>query len=287
MLHRPADTCLTDLQAWTAAFRDRPLRSPPEDAVHGGRQSGTIGLAFLSGYQAALRALVSDLPRTALVALAATEDGGAHPKAIETRVEGGRLVGKKNYITLGTHAERLLVVARRSPLARELVVVEIDAHQSGVKLTPLPNTPFVPDVPHAELLLDVEIAGAEIRDGDGYSQYLKPFRTIEDLHVLLALLAHGAEVARTSGAEHILRERIAAAVAALLGLAGRPPLSPALHIALGGLMPEARRILEALGDHLRVSSDERADRWTRDLPVLGVAQRVRQKRLERAWEAFA
>ncbi len=286
-LHRPSMGCTDDLETWMSSYRQRPMRPPRHDAVYGGLQAGTIGLAFLSGYQAALRELVPSLSRTALVALAASETAGAHPKAMETLLLDGRLVGRKAYVTLGTRAERLLVVARRSTTERNLVVVEIDARTPGVRLTTLPPTPFVPDVPHAALEVDCSIEGHEVRDGDGYTSYLKPFRTIEDLHVLLALLAHASATARSSAADRSLREQLSATVASLLGLMDLPPLSPALHLALGGVLPQARELMSRVGDHLRVVRHQRAEAWARDLPLLGIATGVRQKRLERAWEAFA
>ena len=57
--------------------------SPLTAAIRGAAATSSVGGAFLAGYQAALRALVPDLP-DGLVALCATEEGGAHPRAIAT-----------------------------------------------------------------------------------------------------------------------------------------------------------------------------------------------------------
>ena len=39
---------------------------------------------------------------------------------------------------------------------------------------------FVPEISHAEVELDrVKVSDADVLPGDGYDDYLKPFRTIE------------------------------------------------------------------------------------------------------------
>lgn len=286
-LHRAPSAAVTDIATWKAFHRARPARSPVEDAVFGGASAATIGLAFLSGYQAALRQLVPSLPRLPIVALAATESGGGHPKAIETRLENGQLKGHKRYITLGAEAERLLVVARASNTERTLVVVEVEASAPGLAFSPLPPLPFAPELPHAALVLDTEVQPDQLLPGDGYLDYLKPFRTIEDLHVLIAILAHAAARAQATRAPHELRARLASVVAALLALVPLPPLSPAVHIALAGAFTHAVELLPRLGAHLLRSDPPSAEVWTRDLGLLGVAETVRAKRLARAWEAFA
>ena len=45
-------------------------------------------------------------------------------------------------------------------------------------------------------LSDVAITAHEILPGDGYDRYLKPFRTVEDIHVHAALLGHAIGAAR-------------------------------------------------------------------------------------------
>ena len=150
-----------------------------EDAVSGGAAADRLGVAFAAGYAAALRALVPDLPRGERAALCATEEGGGHPRAILARFDGATVTGRKTFVTGGLDAVRLLVVARDG--GDVLRLVSVSARGPGVVFVPLPPTPFAPEVGHAALQL--EGAPAELLPGDGYTDYLKPFRTIEDLHV--------------------------------------------------------------------------------------------------------
>ena len=49
--------------------------------------------------------------------------------------------------------------------------------------------PFVPEISHGTVAFsDVPVDSGSILPGDGYSEYIKPFRTIEDLHVFAAIL---------------------------------------------------------------------------------------------------
>jgi alkylation response protein AidB-like acyl-CoA dehydrogenase len=77
---------------------------PVELALVGGFAADRLGYAFASGYAAASRALFPGSARPA--ALAATEVGGVHPRAIATRLserdDGWQLDGEKTFVTLGS-----------------------------------------------------------------------------------------------------------------------------------------------------------------------------------------
>ena len=80
----------------------------------------------------------------------------------------------------------------------------------------MPATKFVPEVPHAQLQFEnLKVKEAEILPGDGYDQYVKPFRTVEDIHVQAAVLSYlMREGQRLSWPQHWL-ERLSALLAAL------------------------------------------------------------------------
>jgi hypothetical protein len=235
-----------------------------------------LGHAFREGYAAALRALVPGLGELEVVALCATEEAGAHPRAIQTRWDGARVTGRKLFVTMGTRADRLLVVARNDE--GNLQVVSVDARAPGVTLMPMPPTPFVPEIPHAEVRL--EAAPGVALPGDGYKDFLKPFRTIEDIHVFAATVGYLMSLGRRVGWEPLVIARLAALGAALAHLAELEPLAPATHLALGGVLDLGRRLFAEL-DLKVVPEDERA-RWVRDQPILDVAGKVRAQRFESA-----
>jgi hypothetical protein len=78
---------------WAATERASAWPHSIDRAIAGGVRADRLGFAFAGGYAAALAALVPGL--TGIAALCATEEGGAHPRAIHTRLEANRLTGKK------------------------------------------------------------------------------------------------------------------------------------------------------------------------------------------------
>jgi hypothetical protein len=249
------------------------------EALAGGVQADRLGLAFAAGYRAALRALVPSVAGRR-AALCATEQGSAHPKAIVTRVTANRVTGRKDFVTFGAEAELLLVVARAEDETLRLVAVE--AGTPGVTFEPQPPTPFAPELLHAAVIF--ADAPGELLPGDGYDVYLKPFRTIEDIHVFGAALAYAVGLGRRSGWGPEAIARLAAAIAAFATLAAADPRAAATHLALGGALALGRELLAA-ADLSTAPAEERA-RWERDRPLLLVAERVRTQRFLRAAAAL-
>jgi hypothetical protein len=266
-------------------------------ALAGGFLADRLGFAFASGYHAALRSLFPRMPPDHRAALCATEAGGAQPGAIQTRLSGVsgegplRLSGSKAFVTLGTAADTLFVVASEGldeQGRNRLRVVMIDARREGVHVTELPPTPFVPEIPHAELeLRDVAVSPEEVLPADGYTRYLKPFRTVEDCHVHAAFLGWVLQVARRSGWPERVQDEALALAVAIRGLAQSDPASPAVHVALGGALELCQRFVSGLEEWWpRVDAPTR-ERWERDKRLLGVAGKARAKRHEVARQRMA
>jgi len=283
---------------WQASCaRSAAFTSPIDRAVAGGFLADRLGYAFAAGYGAALHALAKGrLPEDRLVAFCATEDKGAHPRDIHTSLaeapDGKLLVrGKKLWATLAPEATELLIVVSigaDEKAKNRLRVVRVPASAPGVKIVPMPPPPFAPEIPHAE----VELAGAVVHEedvlpGDGYDDYLKPFRTIEDVFVHAALLGYLVGVGRRSGWPKEVIERLIMAVVAARSIAERDPKSPATHVALAGLLEETRVIEASAGDLWGLASEEERRRWERDKALLSVASKAREARRGRAWEALS
>lgn len=261
--------------------------APFERAVAGGLASDRLGWAFVAGYQAALAALVPGLSTARPAALLATEAGGAHPRAIATRLErdarGRRaLTGRKVFASCASGAATLLVVARvgeRDDGRPDLRLVRVEAPREGVTLAPMPAIPFAPEVPHAEVGLDaVAVADDEVLEGDGYARWLKPFRTVEDTFVTAAFAAYAFGLTRRARLDASLLASSAGLVAALAGVAESPTESPATHVALAGALADAARLADALAAALAATGGEEAARFERDRPLLRVASSARTKR---------
>jgi acyl-CoA dehydrogenase len=284
-----------------AAWWDRHLAAgaaflrPIDRAIAGGFAADRLGYAFASGYHAALRALVPELRDDERAALCVTEQRGAHPRAIEStlRPEGDgrhRLSGHKRWATLSTSADVLLVVATvgtDDAGVHRLRVVKLDARRPGVTVRPMPDTPFAPEIPHAEIdLADVSIEPADWLPGDGYDRYVKPFRTIEDTHVHAALLGYVISVGRRYGWPLAIQQEALALIGLLCAVALEPPGAPETHLALGGAIDLTGQLLEKTRAHWGAAAEDERARWLRDAGLLQVASNARAKRLERAWRTL-
>ncbi len=284
---------------------------PIERAIVGGFTADRLGYVFLSGYEEALRQLLSGPPlppglgmelKNQPIALCATEEGGAHPRAIKTQLTpldgehgGWELSGHKKFVSLGSLARVLLILASEGPDPQQpersrLAMVRIPVERAGVVICPQPELPFVPEIPHASVELHkVVVTAAERLPGDGYERYLKPFRTVEDCHVLSSVLGWLVQVARRGAWPAAIVQELLMLAAAGIALAGAPPLDPGVHIALGGWLARIERLLadcEPLFSSPSSSLDaETRSRWERDRPLLHVAGKVRARRLLAAWKA--
>jgi acyl-CoA dehydrogenase len=196
-----------DVASWWARHRTLAAEwpDPMALAIAGGFAADRIGWAFASGYQAALRALEPGLPAEAVIAFCVTETGGNRPKDIHTALErdgeaGWRLTGSKRWTTLGPEGALFLVAARDASVAGEraaIKLVRVPSNAPGLRIEPMPPTRFVPEVPHAQLHFEgVALAAGALLPGDGYVRYVKPFRTVEDIHVVAAQLGYALREAR-------------------------------------------------------------------------------------------
>ena len=275
---------------WTHHLRLASRFETPVDlACAAGFSVDRLGHAFASGYSAALRSLLPGLAREHRAALCITESGGGHPSAIHTRLTrtgAGALLlsGEKTFVTLGTAADVLLVAASEGQDEQgrnRLRLVRLDARRPEVELTALPPTPFIPEVPHAVLRLrEVPVTDEAVLPGDGYTRYIKPFRTVEDCHVHAAALGWLLQVARRTGWPEATQDELLALVVTWRALALADPASPAVHLALGGALDATRRLVEGLTPCWERVDAPTRERWERDRPLLGIAGKVRAKRRE-------
>lgn len=256
------DTQRTEtLAEWLAL--EPPHAAPFERALWYGAVADRLGWALAGGYQSALARLTGEVDRWSF---AATEAGGAHPKAMATRLEGGVLRGEKTFATMATVARAILVVATAE--SGKLCVARIRPDAPGVSIAERPATPFTPELPHAKVTL-ADVTPDEVLPGDGYDLYVKPFRTVEDVHVLAAALAFLRKY-RPEEPEILTH------LAALEAVAALPPLAPEAHIALAGTFQAVRRWSDAVP----------APFWERDRAVLMVAEGIRSRRTAKAWETL-
>jgi alkylation response protein AidB-like acyl-CoA dehydrogenase len=278
---------------WWPRYRAIAAEHPStiQQAIVGGFVADRVGWAFASGYQAALHSLFPDAPNDKLCALCVTEADGNSPKAIKSRLtgsaEGWKLDGSKKWTTLGPEGSLFFVAARDEAASKDrpaIRIARVRSNASGLNIQSMPETRFVPEVPHAQLQFD-NVKVEMLLPGDGYDLYVKPFRTVEDIHVQAAILSYlMREAQRLGWPEHWI-ERLSALLAALATIADMPPAQAETHISLAGaLRISAALIEEADALWMKSATDPATLRWRRDRELLAVAGKAREQRSKRAWE---
>ncbi len=290
---------------WWAMYKGFPKNWTNFDrAVVSGIRSPNVAFAFAGGYQSALHHLVPSLPRDQVVCFCATEEGGAHPKAIITSLapvdatRGGmdttmtfKLNGHKRWISLAVEANLLLVVASTGENPEGFVdfrIVQVPASNQGVIVTSMDFVPLLPEVTHGEIdFRDVEIPREAILPGDGYKDFLRPFRTIEDIFVVSGVLGYLLRVAKLANWPNPKLEMLCSLLTSFRDILFSNLKAPSTHIALGGgfaLLEEFLTASRPLWDKTDASIREA---WQRDSALLTVAQKARVARLQSAWQQIS
>jgi len=287
-----------ELNAWWNYFLGvaHPFQHPISRAIIGGRVADRVGYAFTAGYVSAIRRLIPILGLEEMTALCVSEEGDVHPRAIKaTLVEsetskGDRafiLCGEKSFVTNADLAERLVVAASKGTTPQgknDIRIVLVKRIVPGVMVIPRKPLPFVPEVVHGRVRFnDVEIPEEAVLTGDGYNNYIKPFRTIEDIHVFGGLLGYFLNVATRFHWPKDAVEELLSLVVSAWSLALADADSAAVHVALGGLFRRILSFLEEYGEYWKDTDEETAQRWDRDRPLLNIAGEARSMRLEAAW----
>lgn len=283
------------VDAWWSHHRDLSARWPDslDLAVAAGFQADRLAWAFASAYQAALHALIPNLPRDEVCALCVTEEGGTAPRAMQStlRVHADghlQLDGAKRWTTLGPNGGLFLVAARD---ARESLdpprirLARVAAGSTGLQILPMPPASFVPEIAHARLRFDgVCVRDSDLLPGDGYSRYVKPFRTVEDLHVHASALAYVLGHARRHDGSPEWIERALATLLTFGALSRLDSTEPATHLALAGTMAQAEDLIHT-AEPFWSTSPIAAERWQRDRHLLQIAAAAREARREAAWRS--
>jgi hypothetical protein len=269
---------------------------PIDRAVAGGFLSDRVGYAFAAGYEAALMRLVPSLPERSIVSICITEEKGGHPGMIKSNLQGAPgqntwvLNGSKKFITLAGVADLFLVAATIGTAQDKkniIRLVQVERNSPGIEITPMHDLAFVPEISHGVLTFhDVLVNNSCLLPGDGYADYIRPFRTIEDLHVSAAITGYMFRIACLHQWPRSIKELIASLLAGTRSLALEDPASPGVHIALGGLGAQMSSVFESAAEYWEKTDETTRSRWERDRAILGVAEKSRAIRLEKAWMRF-
>jgi acyl-CoA dehydrogenase len=290
---------LMDWKAQWDQFGDT-WKSPADRAIIGGFLADRLAYAFAAGYFSALQRLVPKLPEKAISAFCVSEKEGGHPRAIKTTLESHpsdsntaeswKMNGTKTFVTCAIEVDILLVVASTgtdNSGRNQLKMVQLPRDTAGMKVIPREKMSFIPEVSHGIVeLTDVEVTESQILPGDGYSDYVRPFGIIEDIHILAANTGYILRLARLNNWPPNISAEVLAILSSARTLSGADPKSPDTQITLAGLQSLMRNQLIRIEPQWEKTSDETRSRWERDRALFSMGQKAGEIRLQSAWDKF-
>lgn len=287
-------------QAFTSG--DRPTNVSATLAAYAGFRADRVAWAFLAGYQSAILSMFDDHPSTLIGSFSVTETHGNRPRDMTTHITARdndrlQLDGAKSWVAAGADCDVLLVAAQDHRNASDLStgdrpiirMLRVPANTAGISFVEGRPQSVVPELIHSGVTFEgVTLPASCLVPGDGYAGYVKPFRTAEDIHIAIAMLAYLLRCARQLEWPAEFIERNVGLFCALGGAASMPPGSAVTHVVLGDLLRELGGVYEHADRCFASSAGGAAvDRWQRDRPLFQMASRVRGQRLARAWETIA
>ena len=285
--------CNEALINWYKLIRtDSSLSLPLElESAYGGFFANSVGQAFVAAYEVALQRLTGVDTRESTASFCITENKSTHPADMQTILsldnEGCYSIsGKKDFVTLAQDAKKLFVAARsgvtntgRSKI--KLVNIPIDA--AGVKVQLLPDLPFVSDVSHGVVSFDsVLVKHEDLFSGDGYANYVKPFRWFEDINVFMAVSAYLFKLSLAFKWPVKARIEMMSLLASLSSLQKMKADSSTAHIVMFELTDSLDKWLLRYDDAWCNVPEAFVQAWRRDLALLKVATRARKARYKNA-----
>ena len=281
----------TTIASWT---------DPIDGAIAGGFVADRIAYAFTAGYQASLRRLLPSLSSHTIAALCVSEEGGGHPRKIKTTLRRidqkdnrspiWEINGRKQFITNADEAGRLLIAASAGETPdgkNQIQMIEIERDAPGITVIPMKELPFVPEISHGILLLEgVRAREENLLSGDGYLNFIKPFRTIEDIHVSAAIIGYLFRIAGQYGWPQAIQEKCLSLFSGFRSLSAEDPGNPAVHIALGGILDQMAQLVTDIEPNWTSVDAFTRTSWVRDRKLLDIAREARSLRLKAAWSYF-
>ncbi len=291
---------ITSLGQWKGTMRERftEWEFTIDRAIAFGFEADRVAYAFIAGFRAALQHLIPSLDPRLFVSFCITEESGNTPKAIKSTLKAlddsenqWELNGKKTFITGAAEADQIFVAASTGKDKKgrnRIKLVRLDSGLPGIKIREMSPLPFIPEISHGKVnFLNVGLSRESILPGDGYSDYVKPFRIIEEIHVTAALLGYLARVVMEYKWDRTYLEKIVALIKLARTLWHSNLQSPDTHIAYAGFSQLIQQLIEKMSPLWKTVPDNTRKSWERDQAILGIAEKARKKRLENAWQTVS
>lgn len=262
--------------------------------------SSSPEVVFLHAYQNAVSELVGSSFKEC-VALCAAEKNGSKPYQIEATIyadpenpESVYLTGRKSFVTCGEYARHLLVWAVDGRVSnddsgqvreRPTVLLKVSAEYDGVELFPTDKKiPIVPGVPHAQAVFSkVRASVSEILPGDGYRDYVRRFRWLEDLYVTLGFATWLWAQSRKQGWSNAAQSSLLSIVQTLVGLIESKESADMAVVLFDDVMQRFAGLIKETDVQWLSAEQGALLEWKRDRQLFQIGAPARQKRTANVW----
>jgi len=235
---------------------------------------------FACAYRCAMQILIPELRTNQWAAMCVTEEAGNHPKHIQTYLKGGEIYGSKSFVTMGDLAKQLIVLVKQGEKndRPDLKAVLVDSEQDGVQIQSFGPLNMLSDVPHSKV--DFERANATVLAGDGYQDYSKVFRTIENVCVLLASSAFIFSLSKRNDLPLSIAQQSLSLVGQLYAMSLYE--SPWLHVYLDKVYQDFDELILSFESHFDEFDNDFVEAWHKDKKLFKLAQSARRIRFDKA-----
>jgi hypothetical protein len=287
------------LSHWKKIMKERFIEweHTVDRAIAFGFEADRVAFAFIAGFRAALQHLIPGLNPSLFVSFCITEEGGNTPGAINSTLipedetkNQWILNGKKSFITGALEADQVFVAAstgQDKQGRKRIKLVVLESETPGITIKTLPPLPFIPEISHGEVsFTNVNLSNDSILAGDGYADYIKPFRIFEEIHVTAAILGYLTRIGMLYSWDRKDLEKIITLIKLVRALWRSDLQAPDTHIAYAGFSHLIQELLTDIKPHWEKVPKEVRVCWERDQAILGIAEKAGKKRLENAWMSF-
>ena len=245
----------------------------------------SIGQSFAIGYRCALQALWPSLKQGQWAALCVSEAQGNHPRQIKTTVnEQGVLAGHKSFVSMAEQAKQLIVIAKIAEHENhpQLKAVLVSQDLAEVLTQPMPNIGMLPDISHGSI--ELNDAQGTILPGDGYTEFSKRFRYLEDIHVLMGFTSLILSTSLRFKLKPEITEKSLMLISAILNQDLNDTYWHHLHIS--ALFKEFEELVAEFEENIKDVPNGFSENWQRDKKIFSIASKARLARTEKARAAL-
>ncbi|MEM7017136.1 MAG: acyl-CoA dehydrogenase family protein, partial [Pseudomonadota bacterium] len=282
------DTCAPINGADTSGFGDTHHRRAPASPDDRYLRSES---ECISTVDRGIRRLFPTTPTDAVTAFCVSEARGPHPRYINTAISGTegqwKITGEKMWGTMAPAANMIYVAVKtgESDGQNQLSMVSVDPRQSSVTQLPLPPERNAGPVPICDLQFE-QTDVTSLFDGDAYTQYIKPFRLIEDVYSTVAMQIALLSLGKAAGLSHAQREDLVALVAQGFVISASAMDNTGDVLLLTSYLRASQNHWKQMAGNWDNASETVRQHWNPKRDILTVASRAREKRRQNAWQSL-